>query len=86
MEAHDGAAVFNLGNGTGFSVLDILGAARRVTGIDIPYRIAGRRDGDAASLVADSTRARTELGWSPRHGDIDDIVETAWRWHRDPAY
>ena len=86
METHDGAAVFNLGNGTGFSVLDILGAARRVTGIDIPYRIAGRRDGDAASLVADSTRARTELGWSPRHGDIDDIVETAWRWHRDPAY
>ena len=74
------------GTGPVFSVLDILGAARRVTGIDIPYRIAGRRDGDAASLVADSSRARTELGWSPRHGDIDDIVETAWRWHRDPAY
>ncbi len=86
MDAHAGAAVFNLGNGTGFSVLEILDAARRVTGIDIPYRIAGRRDGDAASLVADSTRARSELGWSPRHGDIDDIVETAWRWHRDPAY
>ena len=86
MEARDGAAVFNLGNGTGFSVLEILAAARRVTGIDIPYHIAARRDGDAASLVADSTRARTELGWSPRHGNIDDIVETAWRWHRDPDY
>lgn len=86
MEAHPGAWAFNLGNGNGFSNLEILDAARRVTGVDIPCRMMERREGDPATLVADSARARADLGWSPQFESIDAIIETAWRWHRDPKY
>ena len=86
MEAQSGAHAFNLGNGNGFSNLEILDAARRVTGIDIPCRTMARRGGDPATLVADSVRARGDLGWSPQFRGIDAIIETAWRWHRDPKY
>ena len=86
MDQKPGAHAFNLGNGTGFSIMEVIEAARAVTGTDIPYRIEPRREGDAAILVADSTRARTMLGWTPRYADIETILETAWRWHRDPKY
>ena len=86
MSNRSGARVFNLGIGRGFTILEVLEAARRVTGLPVPYRMSARRQGDAAILVADSARARADLGWSPRHGDIEDIIDTAWRWHRDPKY
>ncbi len=86
MEANDGHHVFNLGNGKGFSNLEVLEAAKKVTGIDIPYRIGPRRDGDAATLVADSERARRLLGWRPQVSDIEAIIESAWAWHRAPKY
>lgn len=86
MDAHSGAHAFNLGTGTGFSVLEVLDAARRVTGLDIPWHMAPRRAGDAAALVADGTRARARLGWTPAYDGIEALIETAWRWHRDPKY
>ncbi|TVQ38452.1 MAG: UDP-glucose 4-epimerase GalE [Wenzhouxiangella sp.] len=86
MDDHEGAAAFNLGNGQGFSVLEVIAAARQVTGQQISYSVAERRPGDPAVLVASAEKARRELGWSPRYGDIEAIIETAWRWHCKPRY
>jgi len=80
----DGApgAAFNLGNGNGFSVLEVIKAARTVTGRPVPSRVAPRRPGDPARLVSDSTRAATELGWRPRHPELETIGAHAWGWER----
>jgi len=75
-------AAYNLGTGTGSSVLDVLGAVERVTGRSVRRRMAARRPGDVARLVADPGRARSELGWALRHGALDDVVTSAWAWHR----
>jgi UDP-glucose 4-epimerase len=80
LEAGDSA--YNLGNGRGFSVLEIIKAARCVTGHPIPTVDAPRRPGDPASLVADSSKARRELGWSPRISSIEVIIESIWQWMR----
>ena len=82
LDRKGGASAFNLGNGAGFSVLQVIEAARRVTGRPIPTRQAPRRPGDPATLVASSERARRELGWSPRFRDLESILETAWRFAR----
>ncbi|MBX0357708.1 UDP-glucose 4-epimerase GalE [Halobacillus sp. Nhm2S1] len=74
--------VFNLGNGKGFSVKEIIDAAREVTGHEIPAIIAPRRAGDPAQLVASSKRAQRDLGWVPEYNSIVDIIRTAWAWHR----
>jgi UDP-glucose 4-epimerase len=74
--------VANLGNGNGFSVKQVVEAARHVTGHAIPIEIKARRPGDPARLVASSERARRELGWEPKHPDIEDIIASAWRWHQ----
>lgn len=73
-----GQLVCNLGNGTGFSVREVIEAARRVTGHPIPAEEAPRRAGDPAVLVASATRARDLLGWDPKHPDLDRIVADAW--------
>ncbi len=82
----DGAAksrlIFNLGNGKGFSVREVIESARRVTGHPIPAELQPRRAGDPAVLVASSEKAIRELGWSPRYTQLDDIVRTAWVWHQ----
>jgi UDP-glucose 4-epimerase len=76
-----GSRVYNLGNGTGFSVKEIIETARRVTGHPIPADIGPRRSGDPAELVAGSERIRRELGWQPRYPDVREIIESAWKWH-----
>lgn len=76
------ADVFNLGNGTGFSVKEVIAAAQRIAGRDIPLSVADRRAGDPAILVADSAKARTELGWSPRYEDLGQQITHAWNWLR----
>lgn len=76
--AHD-AITCNLGNGAGYSVRQVIDAARRVTGVDFPVVEAARRPGDAPRLVASSDRARAELGWAPRITALDDMVGSAWR-------
>jgi UDP-glucose 4-epimerase len=75
-------AIFNLGNGNGFSVREVVEAARRVTGHPIPVVEAGRRPGDPPVLVAASERIRDALGWQPRKPALDEIVADAWEWHR----
>ena len=81
LEQH-GQGAYNLGIGHGFSVLEVLESARRVTGHPIPAVMGDRRPGDPARLVAGVGRARTELGWTPRFTEIDAIVESAWKWHQ----
>jgi UDP-glucose-4-epimerase GalE len=73
---------FNLGSGHGSSNLEVIESCRRVTGMAIPIRMVERRLGDPPRLVADSERARRELGWTPRYADLDSIIGTAWNWHR----
>lgn len=86
MGSHVGAHAFNLGNGRGFSVLEMINAAGAVVGQPIPYEIAQRRPGDPDRLVASSGKARRELGWEPRYTDISEIIASAWRWHRSPRF
>ncbi len=70
--------IYNLGNGTGFSVREVIDSCRRVTGLDIPSRDVQRRAGDAAVLIASSERAVNELGWRPQRTGIEEIVSDAW--------
>jgi UDP-glucose 4-epimerase len=74
--------IFNLGNGQGFSVREVIESARRVTGHAIPAELHPRRPGDPAVLVASSEKAIRGLGWKPRYTQLDDIVRTAWVWHQ----
>ena len=74
--------IYNLGNGKGFSVREVIDSARRVTGHPIPAEIEPRRSGDPAVLVASSEKAIRELGWKPRYTQLDDIIRTAWVWHQ----
>jgi UDP-glucose 4-epimerase len=74
--------IYNLGNGSGFSVKQVIEAARRVTGHPIPVEIKPRRPGDPARLVASSAQAQTHLGWRPKHPELDDILASAWAWHQ----
>ncbi|MDX1565604.1 MAG: UDP-glucose 4-epimerase GalE [Phycisphaeraceae bacterium] len=75
--------VYNLGTGTGTTVLEVLSACEKAIGRPIPSEKVDRRPGDPATLVAASDKARADLGWEPKYPDIDSIVSTAWRWHRD---
>jgi UDP-glucose 4-epimerase len=74
--------IYNLGNGQGFSVREVIESARRVTGHPIPAEVHPRRPGDPAVLVASSEKAIRELGWKPRYTQLDEIVRTAWVWHQ----
>ncbi|MBC1443295.1 UDP-glucose 4-epimerase GalE [Listeria seeligeri] len=73
--------IFNLGSSKGFSVQEILEAARSVTGKTIPAEVVARRAGDPGTLIAASDKARDVLGWEPTYTDIKDIIATAWKWH-----
>jgi UDP-glucose-4-epimerase GalE len=73
---------FNLGNGRGYSVKEVIQAAEQVTGLTIPIIASARRPGDPARLVADASRANEVLGWQPEIGDLNQIVATAWAWHQ----
>lgn len=75
-----GASAFNLGNGGGFTVREVIAAAERVTGRKIPLRNGPRRAGDPPALVGNAGRARRALGWKPRYRDLEAIIDTAWRW------
>ncbi len=82
VEALDrGPVVWNLGNGAGHSVKQVIASVEAVSGLTVPYRLAGRRAGDAAVLVASSARAQAG-GWRPVHGDLNDIVATAYAWRK----
>ena len=75
--------VFNLGSGVGFSVKEIVEAAKKATGLDIAQKIGPRRAGDPAKLIASSRKAKDILGWKPEFDNIDLIIKTAWNWHKN---
>ncbi|HIK42437.1 UDP-glucose 4-epimerase GalE [Thermoleptolyngbya sp. M55_K2018_002] len=76
-----GSNIFNLGNGSGFSVKEVIEAARQITGRDIPVKACDRRPGDPPALIGSADRARQILGWQPQYSRIDDIISHAWAWH-----
>jgi UDP-glucose 4-epimerase len=78
----DGSRVYNLGNGEGYSVREVIETARRVTGRDIPAEVGDPRPGDPPVLIASSDKIRDELGWTPQHSALEDIIGSAWAWHR----
>jgi UDP-glucose 4-epimerase len=86
LDNHDGAHRFNLGSGSGYTVMEVIEAARKVTGRPISFSLAPRRAGDSQVLVADSKRATEVLGWRPSFEDMPAIIESAWRWHCNPRY
>ena len=75
--------IFNLGNGIGFTVNEVIEVARKVTGHEIPAVISERRAGDPAQLVASSEKAKTVLGWNPTHNTLEEIISSAWNWHKN---
>lgn len=77
------SSTYNLGNGNGFTVKEVIETVRRVTGHAIPAEVAPRRAGDPAKLVASSEKAMRELGWKPKHDSLDKIIESAWKWHKN---
>jgi UDP-glucose 4-epimerase len=78
----EGSRTYNLGNGQGYTVREVIETAREVTGKDIPAVDGPRRPGDPSTLVAGSARIRADLGWEPRYPALRDIVGSAWEWHR----
>ncbi|WP_291576032.1 UDP-glucose 4-epimerase GalE [Clostridium sp. UBA4548] len=76
------SAIYNLGNGTGFSVKEVIEVTRKVTGHPIPAQVVERRAGDPAILIASSQKAINELGWNPKFNSLEVIIETAWNWHK----
>lgn len=79
----NGSNIFNLGNGIGFTVKEVIEAARKVTGDPIKTEVVPRRAGDPAVLIASSEKAKTILGWKPEHADLEEIIATAWNWHKN---
>ena len=80
--AHDGCEVFNLGTGTGYSVLDMVHAFREVNGVDVPYKITDRRPGDLATCYADPSKSREKLGWQAQK-NLQDMCRDSWRWQKE---
>jgi len=76
-----GSLRYNLGNGRGFSVKEVVEVSRQVTGHPIPTRVGPRRPGDPSILIADSTKIREKMGWEPRYPNLHGIIESAWQWH-----
>jgi UDP-glucose 4-epimerase len=77
-----GSRVYNLGNGQGFTVKEVIATAREITGHPIPAEVAPRRPGDPAVLIASSDKIQNDLGWEPRYPNLRDIIESAWKWHQ----
>lgn len=86
MESHEGAYGFNLGNGKGFSIMEIIKAAEQVTGRKVNFTSEARRAGDPPILVANSNLVKEKLGWQAQYREIEDILSTAWQWHRDQKF
>lgn len=78
--------VFNLGTGSGFSVLEVIEHSKSVTNRPVPYSVGARRAGDCTKLVSGSVRAQTELGWKPKRSTLETMIADAWRWHQNGHY
>lgn len=82
MEGNE-SGIFNLGNGVGFTVNEVIETARKVTGHAIPAVVEARRSGDPATLIASSEKAKSILGWEPQHDSLEEIISSAWAWHKN---
>ncbi|MEM1106505.1 MAG: UDP-glucose 4-epimerase GalE [Pseudomonadota bacterium] len=85
LQAGGDSDVFNLGTGTGTTVMEIIEAVERITQAPVRWTVGGRREGDPPALVASAEKARQVLGWVPQYSDIDTIIKTAWNWHQKEA-
>lgn len=83
LRAGNSSDIFNLGNGNGFSVKEMIEAARRVTGHEIPAKVCERRAGDPARLIASAEKAKKILKWEPKFTNVEDIIASAWNWHKN---
>lgn len=79
------SSIYNLGNGSGYSVKEVIETSERLTGRKVPFAFAPRREGDPPQLIGSAEKAVTELGWKPEFAKLDQIIETAWTWHRKEA-
>jgi len=86
LKAGRGNRVFNLGTGQGFSVREVIDATEAATGRKVPYDLGNRRAGDCTKLVSGSSRAESELGWTPRRSTLGQMIGDAWRWHQTGNY
>ncbi len=86
LEQGKGSRVFNLGTGSGFSVMEVIAQSKAVTNREVPYEIGPRRAGDATRLVSGSTSAEEELGWQPSRSTMGEMIADAWRWHQSGHY
>ncbi len=86
LEQGKGSRVFNLGTGSGFSVMEVIGHSKAVTNREVPYSIGPRRAGDCTKLVSGSVRAGEELGWTPKRSTLETMIGDAWRWHQNGNY
>ncbi|WP_037314627.1 UDP-glucose 4-epimerase GalE [Ruegeria halocynthiae] len=86
LEQDKGSRVFNLGTGSGFSVMDVIGHSKAVTNREVPHSIGPRRAGDCTKLVSGSVRAGQELGWAPKRSTLETMIGDAWRWHQNGNY
>jgi len=75
--------VYNLGTGHGYSVKQVIDMAKKITNIDFKVKMSPRREGDPAELVADNSLAQKELGFQPKYSDLETIIGSAWKWHRE---
>lgn len=82
-EGNTGSQVYNLGNGEGYSVMEVIETARRVTGAAIPVEVYPRRPGDPPALVASSELARVDMGWQPQYPELESIIDSAWQWQKE---
>lgn len=73
--------IYNLGNGNGYSVFEVIQTAKKITGKNIPFKLAERREGDPATLIASSDKIKKELGWKPKYASLEDIISSAYKWH-----
>ena len=81
MQVNEGFSAFNLGNGNGFSVLEVITACEHVLGKRVEYQFSDRREGDPPVLIADSRKAAAQLGWSPKYTSLESIIMSAYFWH-----
>jgi UDP-glucose-4-epimerase GalE len=79
------SSIYNLGNGRGYSVKEVIAAVERVTGLTVPVVFGDRRPGDPAALISDASKARDDLNWQPQFAQIDEIVRTAWAWRQEDS-
>ena len=86
LDEFDGNRFYNLGNGTGFSVKEVISCAERITGVKVRTEITKRREGDPARLVAGAKLARKELGWKPEYAELEGIIESAWNWEKSKRF